>query len=73
MWGTIVLGLLQAVTGMVLKYPAFFFFLDYRQSLRIHDLNSVAFTFFFLVSMITGIIMYTVPIFIKRRSQPNNL
>jgi len=73
MWGVIVLGLIQMLTGMVLKFPKFLTVIPYASALQIQNLNSVVFSLFFAVSMITGLVMYFVPVILKRRQMKNQL
>ena len=71
-----VLGTIQAVTGMVLKYPDLpvLSLFDLRSSSEIHNLNSTFFTVSFAVIAVTGLFLYLYPwlqqVTRKSRSSP---
>lgn len=71
LWGISVLGLVQVLTGLTLKFPSLFPFIDFAWALQIHILNSVYFAAFFLLSMITGLIMYFTPWLLKVTKKNN--
>jgi len=75
LWFVTISGLIQMVTGLAQKFPAFLF-TDIATIIKIHTLNSLPFVIALLVSMITGLIMYITPLIIKalyKQSRPTNL
>ncbi len=64
------LGLVQVVTGLTLKYPTMMSFINYEWAFQVHIFTSVYFAVFFVISMITGLIMYFAPWLLKYFNKP---
>lgn len=65
----VVLGLLQMVTGITMKYPTIFSFFDQGFVRLLHFTLADWFALFFGIQMLTGLIMYFIPILIRRMQQ----
>jgi cytochrome b subunit of formate dehydrogenase len=70
LWFVMISGLIQMITGLTQKYTEFFSFIDLGIAISVHTFNSIIFVFFFLISMITGLIMYVTPWLIKHLNRP---
>lgn len=57
----IILGLIQMLTGLTMKYPGWYPFFDQTATRLLHFQTSGWFAFAFGIQMITGIIMYFSP------------
>ena len=66
----IVLGLVQMMTGLALRYPEFFSFLDQGSMRLLHFQTASYFSIAFGIQMLTGVIMYLTPWLLKRMSKP---
>lgn len=65
----VVLGFLQLVTGLAMKYPSWFGFLDQGTVRVLHFDLAGWFGLVFGIQMLTGIIMYVVPMLIRKSQQ----
>lgn len=65
----IVLGLVQLVTGLAMKYPGVFPFVNQSGSRLLHVQTATYFAVAFGIQMLTGIIMYVIPFILKRRGK----
>lgn len=65
LWFVIVLGLVQLVTGLTMKYPQLFHFIDEPTARGLHRQTATYFAVFFGIQMLTGIIMYITPWLLK--------
>ncbi len=72
----VVLGLIQMTTGLAMKYPGWFPFVDQGGARLLHFQTAGYFALAFGIQMITGIIMYITPWLLKtfrKPSGPTNL
>lgn len=68
LWFVVVLGLVQMVTGLALKYPQLTFF--NQGSVRLlHFQTASWFTIAFGIQLITGMVMYFIPMIIKYKQK----
>jgi hypothetical protein len=67
LWFITGLGLIQASTGIIMEYPSVFSFIPLAPTLQLHMSNGIFFVVAFLVSMVTGLLMYFIPIVIKKK------
>jgi hypothetical protein len=72
LWFVTGLGIVQMCTGVTLKYPKLFPFVDFAWVHEFHIATSGYFAAAFLVSMITGLVMYFTPFLIKRSNKPSD-
>ncbi|MFA5126808.1 MAG: hypothetical protein WC465_02280 [Patescibacteria group bacterium] len=61
-------GLIMMITGLILKYPHLFDFLNFSLAQYLHNQMSIIFGILLLGMAISGLIMYFLPI-IKANSQ----
>jgi len=66
----VVLGLVQMVTGMSMKYPGMIPFMDSTAARLLHNQTATYFSFVFGLQMITGLVMYLAPTLIKTFRKP---
>ncbi|MEK7578037.1 MAG: hypothetical protein AAB492_05540 [Patescibacteria group bacterium] len=57
----IVLGLIQMITGLTMRYPEFFSLMNQENVRLLHFQTATYFSIAFGVQMLTGIIMYLTP------------
>lgn len=72
----VVSGLIQMVTGLAMKYPTLFFFIDQQWARLLHFQTAGYFALAFGIQMLTGLIMHITPWIIKKfrsSSPPTNL
>lgn len=62
----VILGLIQMITGIVMRYPMTFAFIDEVASRMLHFQTATYFSIAFGIQMITGLIMYATPFILKR-------
>ncbi len=65
----VVLGLVQMITGIVMRYPTTFSMIDEVASRMLHFQTATYFSIAFGVQMTTGLIMYVTPWLLKRLGQ----
>ncbi len=72
LWFVVILGLVQMVTGLTMKYPEAFPFFDQPSVRLLHFQTAGYFALAFGIQMLTGIIMYITPWLLKtfRKSPP---
>ena len=70
LWFVVVLGLIQMVTGLAMKYPTVFPFLDQGSVRLLHFQTAGYFALAFGVQMLTGLIMYITPWLLKKMTAP---
>jgi len=66
----VILGLIQMITGLAMRYPIFFSFLNQNGVRLLHFQTATYFSIAFGIQMLTGIIMYLIPWLIKRANKP---
>lgn len=71
MWGVLVSGLVQMLTGLAQEYPLFSF-IPLDTAVSVHTVNSTIFVVFLLTSMLTGLTMYLTPWLIKTLTKPQS-
>lgn len=72
----IALGLTQMITGLSMKYPEWFPFMDQGAVRLLHFQTAGYFALVFSIQMLTGIIMYVTPWLLKifrKPQQPTKL
>lgn len=69
LWFVVVLGLVQLVTGLTMKYPQLFPFIGELSARSLHRQTATYFAIFFGIQMLTGLVMYIIPWLIKFRQQ----
>ena len=65
LWFVVILGLIQMITGLTMKYPNMFPFLDQGSVRLLHFQTAGYFALAFGTQMLTGIIMYITPWIIR--------
>lgn len=72
LWFVVILGLVQLVTGLTIKYPDFFSFIDPVAARLLHGQTATYFAIFFGIQMLTGLVMYLTPWILKmtRKNSP---
>ena len=68
----VVLGLIQMITGLAMRYPIFFSFLNQNDVRLLHFQTATYFSIAFGIQMLTGIIMYLTPWMLKTFHKPQN-
>lgn len=66
----VILGLVQMITGMSMKYPGMVPFVDPSAARLLHGQTATYFSVAFGLQMITGLIMYLTPKLIKIFRKP---
>ena len=64
------LGLIQMITGLTMRYPVAFSFVDQVSARLLHYQTATWFSIAFGIQMITGLIMYFTPWLLKRFMRP---
>lgn len=67
----VILGLIQMITGLTMKYPEWFPFLDQGSIRLLHFQVAGYFSLVFGIQMLTGLIMYGTPWIIKKFRKPS--
>lgn len=68
----IVLGIIQMVTGSIMKYPQMFTGIDQGSVRVLHFDVATYFSIAFFIQMVTGLIMYIAPKLIKAFRRPSS-
>ncbi len=68
----VILGLVQMITGLTLRYPLALPMIDQEQARLLHFQTALYFSVVFGLQMITGVIMYVAPWVVKRLNRPKN-
>lgn len=71
LWFVVILGVVQLVTGLTMKYPQLFPFIDEPSARLLHRQTATYFALFFGIQMLTGLIMYIIPWLLKRFRKDN--
>ena len=66
----VILGLIQMVTGLAMKYPQWFSFLDQTAVRLFHFQVAGYFSLVFAIQILTGLTMYCVPWVIRKMRKP---
>ncbi len=72
LWFVVGFGLVQMMTGLTMKYPLLFPFIDPLAARILHFQTATYFTLAFGIQMITGIIMYLTPWLLKHGQKSSN-
>ena len=72
LWFVVILGLIQMVTGLTMKYPNLFAFFDQGEIRILHFQNAGYFSVAFGLQMLTGLILYATPWLLKLRIRGGN-
>lgn len=68
----VVLGLIQMITGLTMRYPEALPMIDQGQARLLHFQTALYFSVVFGLQMITGLVMYLAPWLVKRLNRPKN-
>ena len=69
LWFVVGLGCVQTFTGLTLKYPSWFSFIDQERVRLLHVQTAGYFALAFGIQMLTGLSMYFTPWLIKRQQK----
>lgn len=70
LWFVVILGLIQMITGLTMKYPVWFPFFDQGSVRLLHFQTAGYFALAFGIQMLTGLIMYIAPWLLKKFRTP---
>lgn len=70
LWFVVFFGLIQIATGLAMKYPSWFPFVDQAPTRLLHFQTAGYFSLTFGIQMLTGIIMYLTPWLMKKFRAP---